>query len=473
MAQRYIADALGTFNPVEFARQCSFSSGASYGLPRKYGAQPFKYVHGELEVTSEAYPIARLIVEQSPLWTSSDVTFKKVAGSRLATVPKDATTDRLIVIDPRMNIYLQKGLGSIMRAVLMKVGIDLSDQSVNRHLAYIGSIRNEFGLCTIDLVGASNSVTYRRVMELLPKPWFDVLYATRSHRVVLDDGSLHELEMFSGMGNGYTFELETLMFWALSKAAIEYNNPVNALDRTCKVYGDDIVVPSRHYDIVTETLEDSGFTINQTKSFHYGGFRESCGGHYFLGRDVTPFYIKDATDQPMDLIQIANAYHAWCKRNPEWANQGVFDYLCSLAQKTAKGKMGMVPARDGLRAGLIWSPINQTLDKATYAIRKNCRRLPKYATILVDTLGAACVRDNDYQNIGSCYQYRRFEDRPVDGIELPDNGRLLQALQTMEQTVVPAVPFVTSLKGKTKTRTVKTTTWCEFTPLFNIPPCFL
>jgi len=475
MAQRKIADVLGRFDPVEFARSCSFSSGATFDLPRRFGDQSFKYVHGELEVTSEAYPIAELVISQSPRWDASGVALRRVVGSRFATVPKDATKDRCIVIDPRMNIYLQKGIGSMIRKRLRnEVGINLSDQSVNRYLAYLGSWRNEFNLSTIDLSAASDSITCRLVMDLLPSRWFDVLYSVRSHRVIMPDGSLHELEMFSGMGNGFTFELETLIFWALASSSIEANEPYgNVMDRTCKVYGDDIVVPSRHYDFVVETLNFCGFTVNSRKSFRSGGFRESCGGHYFLGRDVTPFYIEDATDNAMDLIHIANAYHNWCKRNTKLANQRVFDYICSLAQKCAKGKMTMVPSRDGLKAGLVWSAVRQTLDKAHAGIKKHSRRLPKHSTILVDKLGAALVRDDEWNNLGPCWAYRRFEYRIESGLELPDAGRYLAALQQAESSLVSELPFTTSLKGKVKCRNVKTTAWCTFVPLFEVPPSFL
>lgn len=474
MAQRKISEVLGSFDPVEFSRSCSFSSGASYSLTRRFGDQAYKYVHGELEVTSEAYPLARLIVESSPRWEAEGMSFRKVAGSRFATVPKDSTKDRCIVIDPRMNIYLQKGIGEmIRRRLLKKARIDLNDQRVNRHLAHVGSFRNEFNLATIDLSAASDSITSRLVMDLLPVPWFRVLSSLRSHRVVMPDGSLHELEMFSGMGNGFTFELETLIFWALASAAIEENEPTTPQDRTCKVYGDDIVVPSRHYENVTDVLVSCGFTVNTRKSFYFGGFRESCGGHYFLGRDVTPFYIEGATDTAMDLIHIANAYHYWCKRLPEMANQGVFDYICSLAQKCAKGKMSMVPAREGLKAGLIWSAVRLTLDKEHAAMRKHCRRLPKYSTILVDRLGAALVRDDDWNNIGSCYQYNRFSYNVDSGEVLPSNGSYLAALQKMERGPAPELPYDTSLKGKVKCRRIKTTSWCDFTPLFEVPRVFV
>lgn len=473
-ASKRICDILGDFDAIEFSRSCSFSSGASYSLRRKFGDQAFKYVHGELEVTSEAEPLARLMIETSPRWNSTGVTLKKVAGARFATVPKDSTKDRCINIEPRMNTYLQKGIGSMIRSRLRKkCGIDLSDQGVNKHLAYLGSVRNEFNLATIDLSAASDSITSRLVMDLLPSTWFRILYAVRSHRVEMPDGSLHNLEMMSGMGNGFTFELETLIFWAIARSAIEINGSVkDARDKTCRVYGDDIVVPSRHYESVVCALSHCGFTVNSRKSFYHGGFRESCGGHYFLGRDVTPFYVENASDCSVDLIHIANAYHLWCKRNTEHASQAVFDYVANLAQKFARGKMTSVPPREGLKAGLIWSEPAVTEDREHAAIRKRCRKLPRFSTILVDNMGNASVQDNDWNNIGLSYRYVRFSYAADADQTLPESGRYLSALQTLQQGPCAELPFESSLKGKIKSRSVKTSTWCSFEPYFTVPTAF-
>jgi hypothetical protein len=38
-------------------------------------------------------------------------------------------------------------------------------------------------------------------------------------------------------------------------------------------------------------LSSLGFKVNQSKTFGSGNFRESCGGEYFKGHDVTPTYL--------------------------------------------------------------------------------------------------------------------------------------------------------------------------------------
>ena len=98
------------------------------------------------------------------------------------------------------------------------------------------------------------------------------------------------------MGNGFTFELETALFWAISKAVAGH----------ASVYGDDIVVPSASVGFLREVLYYVGFEFNEKKS-HYGlsKFRESCGGHFFDGHDVTPLYVRSPL-KGVELIAWAN-----------------------------------------------------------------------------------------------------------------------------------------------------------------------
>jgi hypothetical protein len=58
------------------------------------------------------------------------------------------------------------------------------------------------------------------------------------------------------------------------------------------VYGDDLVVPADEAPSVIEDLELFGLKVNSAKSFWTGKFRESCGGDYYDGRDVTPVYCR-------------------------------------------------------------------------------------------------------------------------------------------------------------------------------------
>ena len=96
------------------------------------------------------------------------------------------------------------------------------------------------------------------------------------------------------MGNAFTFELETLIFWCLTRAVVEELQ----LSQNGRVfaYGDDIICPTEAVPLLYKVLDFCGFTVNTEKSFTSGPFRESCGGDYFLGFDIRPYYVKKNID---------------------------------------------------------------------------------------------------------------------------------------------------------------------------------
>jgi len=209
-----------------------------------------------------------------------------VRGSYWTSVPKTSLTDRGINVEPILNSFIQKGLGTAIRNRLKRVGVDLNDQTANQRLAREGSIRGN--LATIDLSMASDTVAYMLVMQLLPADWFEALDSVRSPICELPDGSFKVLEKFSSMGNGATFELESLIFWALLSVVCCKDQ-----EEVISVYGDDLICPSEYYDRVLAALQLLGFTPNNDKSFGAGPFRESCGKDYWDGTDVRPVFVKD------------------------------------------------------------------------------------------------------------------------------------------------------------------------------------
>ena len=119
------------------------------------------------------------------------------------------------------------------------------------------------------------------------------------------------------MGNGYTFELETLLFYALTCVHAGIGS------KWSHVYGDDIIVQSDLADGLVETLAEAGFDTNPDKSFITGPFRESCGGHYWGGREVTPFYLKQYPRHVGSAIVLHNKALLWCRRQG-WAELDEF-----------------------------------------------------------------------------------------------------------------------------------------------------
>jgi hypothetical protein len=220
----------------------------------------------------------------------------------MVTVPKDAFVDRVICIEPTGNIYCQKGLGQVLRRRLKRSGVDLNDQTINQELARKGSI--DGSLATLDLSSASDSLCYELVKAVMPPRWFNALNDCRSTATLLPDGTWRHNEKFSSMGNGYTFELESLIFYALLRAVCDKSDVVS-------VYGDDLIVPNHQAQRCIEALDSIGFKTNESKSFSTGPFRESCGKHYFRGTDVTPVYQKESLLERESNARLCQLYRAY------------------------------------------------------------------------------------------------------------------------------------------------------------------
>lgn len=325
-ARRLIGDVLGPlFNDVVLG---SFSGGASTSRNRACSNPAFKYV-GQADVTEEAKAFVDLIHNLSPLLREYQVFFdlNVVESAVLFTVPKKSDIDRCACKEPDVNMFLQKGVGKHLRSRLRRFGINLNDQSINRRLAKAGSESNM--LATIDLSSASDSITFECVRTLLPADWFGYLNSIRSQSVDVE-GHVIRTEMFSSMGNGFTFELESLIFWALMKSVAYFEG----IQGIISVYGDDIVIPSGMADMAQWVLHEFGFSVNPDKSFVDGPFRESCGGHYHYGIDVTPFYLKREPTRLTDLIRVANQLRRWTFADE--SRQYVYPFLFGLWSELAR-----------------------------------------------------------------------------------------------------------------------------------------
>lgn len=272
----------------------SFGPGASFGV--RGDTSVYKKVNSNLECTYAMAAVASDILSECPGWIEGLIQpVNLVQGSQLSFVPKDANTDRPICIEPLLNGFVQKGIGTWLRNRLSRFGVNLNDQSINQRLAQKAF---SHGLSTIDLQSASDTIAYLLVMELLPFDWFEFLDVYRSPRY-LDGDQWMNFQKFSSMGNGYTFELETIIFYALACASCEEEGLSYSTGENLHVYGDDIVIPRKAYQCLTSTLYAVGFTVNASKSFYDGVFFESCGCDYYLGTLVRPIFFKDRIDRKL------------------------------------------------------------------------------------------------------------------------------------------------------------------------------
>jgi hypothetical protein len=266
--------------------------------------------------------------------------FSFVPGNRFTTVPKTAKTDRSIAVEPSINVFYQLALGRELRRRLARrprykkvdgrivrkdgkpillpyAGWDLDRaQDVHRQVAEASSVSREFA--TLDLSNASDTVAKTLVKVLLPQLWYEALDDLRSKKTLMqpEEGLVPDpgakpywvvLEKFSSMGNGFTFELETILFGAISCAVARECGGLGELGIDVFVFGDDIIVKTDVARPLKSCLEFLGFELNAEKSyFDDVPFRESCGGDYFAGKPVRPYYLKELPNGPQDYIALAN-----------------------------------------------------------------------------------------------------------------------------------------------------------------------
>ena len=231
-----------------------------------------------------------------------DLERQPYAISRVIAVPKDATSVRLISIEQLENQYLQQGqLALLMDWVqshpLTKGRINFVDQTVNQQMAVVGSANGQFA--TLDLSSASDRLSAKLVQDLfsgdpVAENVWRYLAATRAAGTKLPDGRMVWFKKFAPMGSATTFPTQSLVFFALTVAAISiaHNWPFTKVVSWVRVYGDDIICPSIDADVVADALESCGLKVNRRKSFSRGEFRESCGVYAYQGNIVTPIRFK-------------------------------------------------------------------------------------------------------------------------------------------------------------------------------------
>lgn len=220
----------------------------------------------------------------------------------LEFVPKNAKTYRTITKPTSLNGFFQLGVGDYLAKRLKRFNIDISDQAPNQRAAKRGSI--DGSLATIDLSSASDMIATELVRFLLPEDWFHLLSALREDTVVYKGTEIF-LEKFSGMGNGFTFPLETLIFWCLAWGATS--------DPDLLTYGDDIVCRTENAPAIIRVLSQAGFVVNESKSCVSGPFRESCGKDYLSGIDIRPYYQKELVSG-RTLFTLHNYYYRSWRR---------------------------------------------------------------------------------------------------------------------------------------------------------------
>ena len=277
---------------------------------------------------------------------------------RVITVPKTLKTPRIIAIEPTCMQYMQQALLEPLVEVLelqfprhrdeenlSSYFLGFSHQNPNRDLARQGSRSGD--LATLDLSEASDRVLNKLVIELLHNnPLFsEAVQATRSTTACVPSplGDINlPLTKFASMGSALCFPFEAMIFLVAILRGIEQSTQrpltrkfVKSLRGSVRIYGDDLIVPVEHVKHVIDSLELFGFKINVNKSFWTGKFRESCGGDYYAGQDVTPVKVRKVfpksradAGEVISLVSLRNQmYHLGLWETTRWLDEKIGKFL--------------------------------------------------------------------------------------------------------------------------------------------------
>lgn len=303
---RKIGKILGTYRKEDFFSLGAWGPGSTIQVTgNDTGA--IKKFRCERQITAKLYALIKdELVNEYPAWfPSQDVVDKlvQVTCSELLTVHKNAMTDRTIFKEAGITTWFQKSLGQSIRRCLMRHGYDLNSTVRSKEIARQGSITGRS--VTVDFENASNTIAKLMIRESIKdEVWYCLLDACRTPSYTLDKGkSFHIFEMFSSMGNGYTFELESLIFVAAAEACHDY---LGLAYDDISVHGDDITISTEAYDLYRQFCEFLGFRVNEQKSFYSGYFRESCGAYFCDGSDVKPYFLKEKSNDAKSIFRLAN-----------------------------------------------------------------------------------------------------------------------------------------------------------------------
>jgi len=110
------------------------------------------------------------------------------------------------------------------------------------------------------------------------------------------DGEYYITNKVSSMGNGFTFDVMSLILTALTRC----------FDEKATVFGDDIVCHRFAAKSIIDTLSIAGFCVNLKKTNVDSGYRESCGAHFVDGYGYLTSFDMKWLKNPHDLVVACN-----------------------------------------------------------------------------------------------------------------------------------------------------------------------
>ena len=309
--------------------------------------------------------------------------------ARVITVPKTLKTPRVISAEPAALQWIQQSIARPLVRFLESDSltgglIGFTDQEPNQRMAQLGSIHGH--LATLDLKEASDRVSSRQVASVFRR-WgatSRAIFACRSNLAKLPSGKVLTLRKFAPMGSALCFPTEAMVFLAAVMLGIERNlvrgggrcqlrrSMMYRYIGSVRVYGDDIVVPIEHVESIKEVFSEFNWLVNSEKSFVKGDFRESCGGDFYRGENVTPVKLTRMLPESSRNIELMESLVSFrnrlylkglwgtCKVLDHWIRE-LAPYPLVSADSPMLGRLSFLPHEDRVfvLSGDKWDPDHQ------------------------------------------------------------------------------------------------------------------
>lgn len=343
-------------------------------------------------------------------WPTEKISEHKYAAL-LSAVPKNYKERRMIAPEtPVLNLIARKVRSALFETIDANGWmpyLNPTDQSINKELARVGSLYSGHKIkknayCTIDARHASDSIPRQLFFELLR---YVSPFTRRLIRLGLADEIVYNRkyhyapQILATSGSPLTPILQSIYYMAIVMTAydlcgIKYEkiktpwylaHKIKGLDTDQRdvtkvpfaIYNDDIIVKQEAFETVVEMLTRFGITINETKTFSGDNhFRESCGGEYINGYDITGCYWpRKAIETNVNgrlktssLETIISLQHKLHEKNA-WAAS---DYLCNVLRNSFSD---MTASCIGSESQDLWEGWRSLYDDAT---QPHCKIVTQY-----------------------------------------------------------------------------------------------
>ena len=299
-ARQIAKEILGEYSLPEHVDACRFGIKANLGVPASRAYLDVKL--SEVPGSEEHYAWFHKHVEEgdsllqevlAPYPNREDYRFPASDLSLvMVNVDKSWKIRRGIIPDTVVGSFYSNGLGTVIAERLRAHGLNIRVLQ-RKHRRIVKTISKTRSHVTADLSNASNSFTWSLMCRLLPRKWLSVLNFGRSRMYTYSNKDYKNVS-FMMMGIGFTFPVETLLFYCLIRAIGDLLG--RSRSDLVSVYGDDLIYPTFYHPYVLKVFADLGFTMNGDKTFVKDYFRESCGADFCRGTDVRPYQPEVASE---------------------------------------------------------------------------------------------------------------------------------------------------------------------------------